>query len=254
MSSMNFFKGKVIVITGGTRGIGFAIAKEFAQTGAVVAICSRNINSVEKAKEELNALGFSMIFGMSVNVMNIEEIKGFFNHIEEKFGGVDILVNNAGIQISKPSLEITEDVWDKTIDTNLKGNFFCSKFAAEHMIKKGGGSIINISSVQSIYVADGQVPYSATKAAIVQITRSLAKEWAKSGIRVNCVAPGSIPTDINQEFYSNPKNLERTLKRIPFGRQGRPEEIAKVVLFLASEDASYITGQTIYVDGGLLLG
>ncbi len=254
MSSMNFFKGKVIVITGGTRGIGFAIAKEFAQTGAVVAICSRNINSVEKAKEELNTLGFSMIFGMSVNVMNIEEIKEFFNHIEEKFGGVDILVNNAGIQAPKPSLETTEDVWDRIIDTNLKGNFFCSKFAAEHMIKKGGGSIINISSVQSIYVADGQVPYSATKAAIVQITRSLAKEWAKSGIRVNCVAPGSIPTDINQEFYSDPKNLESTLKRIPFGRQGRPEEIAKVVLFLASEDASYITGQTIYVDGGLLLG
>jgi len=254
MSSMNFFKGKVIVITGGTRGIGFAIAKEFAQTEAVVAICSRNINSVEKAKEELNTLGLSMIFGMSVNVMNIEEIKGLFNHIEEKFGGVDILVNNAGIQEPKPSLETTEDVWDKIVNTNLKGNFFCSKFAAEHMIKKGGGSIINISSVQSIYVADGQVPYSATKAAIVQMTRSLAKEWAKSGIRVNCVAPGSIPTDINREFYSNSKNLERTLKRIPFGRQGRPEEIAKVVLFLASEDASYITGQTIYVDGGLLLG
>jgi len=254
MSSMNFFKGKVIVITGGTRGIGFAIAKEFAQSGAVVAICSRNINSVEKAKEELNALGFSMIFGMSVNVMNIEELKEFFNYIEEKFGGVDILVNNAGIQESKPSLETTEDAWDKIIDTNLKGNFFCSKFAAEHMIKKSGGSIINISSVQSIYVAEGQVPYSATKAAIVQMTRSLAKEWAKSAIRVNCVAPGSIPTDINREFYSNPKNLERTLKRIPFGRQGRPEEIAKVVLFLASEDASYITGETIYVDGGLLLG
>jgi len=251
---MKFFKGKIIVITGGTRGIGFAIAKEFAQTEAVVVICSRNINSVEKAKEELNTLGLSMIFGMSVNIMNIEEIKGLFNHIEEKFGGVDILVNNAGIQEPKPSLETTEDVWDKIIDTNLKGNFFCSKFAAEHMIKKGGGSIINISSVQSIYVADGQVPYSATKAAIVQMTRSLAKEWAKSGIRVNCVAPGSIPTDINREFYSNSKNLERTLKRIPFGRQGRPEEIAKVVLFLASEDASYITGQTIYVDGGLLLG
>lgn len=250
---MNSFKDKVVVVTGGTKGIGLAIAKEFAQKGATVAICSRSLESVERAREELSTLSSSVIFGMTVNVMNIAEIKSFFNKVEQEFGGVDILVNNTGVQDPKPSLEMTEDVWDKILETNLKGTFFCSQFAARHMIKKGGGSIINLGSVQSIYVADGQVPYAATKAAIVQLTRSLGKEWANAGIRVNCVAPGSIPTDINREYYSHPENLERTLKRIPLGRQGQPEEIARVVLFLASEDASYITGQTIYVDGGWLL-
>jgi NAD(P)-dependent dehydrogenase (short-subunit alcohol dehydrogenase family) len=250
---MNSFKDKVIVVTGGTKGIGLAIAKEFTRKGATLAICSRSLESVERAREELSALSSSVVLGMAVNVMNVAEIKSFFDKIELEFGGVDILVNNSGVQDPKPSLEITEDVWDKIIETNLKGTFFCSQFAARHMIKKGGGSIINLGSVQSIYVADGQAPYAATKAAIVQLTRSLGKEWANAGIRVNCVAPGSIPTDINREYYSHPENLERTLKRIPLGRQGQPEEIARVVLFLASEDASYITGQTIYVDGGWLL-
>ena len=250
---MNSFKDKVVVVTGGTKGIGLAIAKEFAQKGACVAICSRSLKSVESARKKLSALSSSVVFGMAVNVMNVAEIENFFNKIELEFGGVDILVNNAGVQDPKPSLEITEDIWDKILETNLKGTFFCSQYAARHMIKKGGGSVINLGSVQSIYVADGQVPYGATKAAIVQLTRSLGKEWANAGIRVNCVAPGSILTNINREYYSHPENLERTLKRIPLGRQGRPKEIARVVLFLASEDASYITGQTIYVDGGWLL-
>lgn len=250
---MNSFKDKVVIVTGGTKGIGLAIAKEFAQKGARVAIYSRSLESVERARKKLSALSSSVVFGMAVNAMNVAEIENFFNKIKLEFGGVDILVNNAGVQDPKPSLEITEDVWDKILETNLKGTFFCSQFAARHMIKKGGGSIINLGSVQSIYVADGQAPYAATKAAIVQLTRSLGKEWANAGIRVNCVAPGSIPTNINREYYSHPENLERTLKRIPLGRQGRPEEIARVVLFLASEDASYITGQTIYVDGGWLL-
>jgi NAD(P)-dependent dehydrogenase (short-subunit alcohol dehydrogenase family) len=253
MSKSNLFKEKIVVITGGTRGIGFATAKEFARSGATVVICSRNIGSVKKAIKELKPISSSNVFGMPLDITKIEEVEIFFEDLYKKFGGIDILINNAGIQDPKPSLEITEKVWDRIINTNLKGTFFCSKFAAKYMSKKASGSIINIGSVQSIYVADGQVPYSATKAAIVQITRCLAKEWAQAGIRVNCVAPGSIPTDINKDFYSNPKNLENTLKRIPFGRQGKPEEIAKVILFLASEDSSYVTGQTIYVDGGWLL-
>lgn len=167
---MNSFKDKVVVVTGGTKGIGLAIAKEFAQKGACVAICSRSLESVEKAREELSALSSSVVFSMAVNVMNVAEIEDFFNKIELEFGGVDILINNAGVQDPKDSLEITEKIWDKILETNLKGTFFCSQFAARHMIRKGGGSIINLGSVQYIYVADGQVPYAVTKAAIVQLT------------------------------------------------------------------------------------
>lgn len=250
---MNRFKDRVVVVTGGTRGIGLAIAKEFAKQEAIVAICSRNPKSIEEARKELSFLSTSDAFGMAINVRNVEEIELFFNKIKEEFGGVDILVNNVGIQDSKPSLEIKEDIWDMILETNLKGTFFCSQSAARQMIEKGGGVIINIGSVQSVYVADGQAPYASSKAAMVQLTRCLGKEWAKDGIRVNCVAPGSVPTDINREFYSHPGNLEKTLKRIPLGRQGSQEEIAKVILFLASESASYITGQTIYVDGGWLI-
>ena len=250
---MDRFKDRVVVITGGTRGIGFSIAKAFIDEGATVSICGRNSKSVEKAGKELRSSKSPNVFSLTVDINNVREIEKYFKKIYMELGGVDILVNNAGVQEQKPSLEVTENLWNKILGTNLKGAFFCSQSAARQMIKKGGGVIISLGSVQSVYVADGQVPYAASKAAMVQLTRSLGKEWAKDGIRVNCVAPGSIPTDINQEYYSHPKNLEKSLNQIPLGRQGMPEEIANVVLFLASSDASYITGVTIYVDGGWLL-
>lgn len=245
------FAGKVVVVTGGSRGIGLGIATGFAKLNADVVICSKNAVSVEKAAKELEALGYRNVMPKVLDIRFVREIEAFFDEVAQAYGRVDILINNAGVQNSMPASEVGEDVWDAIVDTNLKGTFFCSRYAAAKMPE--GGCIVNISSVQATYIAAGQSVYSSTKAAIVQLTRCLAKEWAADGIRVNCVAPGSVLTDINRKFYEDPKNLKATLQRIPLGRQGRIDEIAEVVTFLASDASSYITGQTLFVDGGWLL-
>lgn len=242
---------RIVIVTGGTRGIGLAIARRFLQSGDKVIICSSKIANGEKALQTFEAEHLSGCIAKILDVSDVRCIRMFFSEIAQEYGTIDVMINNAGVQFPMPVREVGEEIWDTIVDTNLKGMFFCSQEASK--IMKNGGSIINLSSVQAQYVADGQSVYAVTKAAIVQLTRCLAKEWAKEGIRVNCVAPGSIPTDINREFYSNPENLARTKNRIPMGRQGEPAEVAKTVWFLASQDASYITGQTLFVDGGWLL-
>lgn len=243
--------GRVVIVTGGTKGIGFAIARQFLLSHDTVIVCSSHAVNGTKALEAFAEEHLTGCVAKVLDVSDVAAIKAFFNTIAAEHGAIDVMVNNAGVQYPMPVREVTEAVWDTTVDTNLKGMFFCSQEASK--LLKRGGSIINISSVQAQFIADGQSVYASTKAAIVQLTRCLAKEWAKDGIRVNCVAPGSIPTDINREYYSNPDNLARTRNRIPMGRQGEPSEVAKTVWFLASDDASYITGQTLFVDGGWLL-
>jgi glucose 1-dehydrogenase len=170
-----------------------------------------------------------------------------------RFGRIDVLVNNAGIQTERPFLELTADEWQRVLDVNLKGAFLCSRFSAREMIKGGGGKIINISSIHQAVPRLNRAHYDASKAGLWMLTREMALELAKYNINVNCVAPGAIATPMNRDLLDSPEKMARVVAMIPRGRIGTPEDVARAVLFLASEDADYVTGSVIYVDGGLSL-
>ena len=249
------FSGKVVAVTGASGiGIGNEIARRFYASGAKLCICSRSEERINLAAREISGQTDSDIVAMAADTSNIREIENYINGIIERYGRIDILINNAGVQNSGSLMELNEEQWDKILDTNLKGYFFASQFTAKKMILcRKGGCIINIGSVQAITVVPGQAAYAASKAGISQMTKSLAMEWARDKIRVNCVAPGSIPTLINKNLYSDPVVEKALCDKIPLGRRGKTNEIADAVLFLASDYASYITGQTLFVDGGLTL-
>ena len=246
------FTNARVIVTGATSGIGKAIARAFYQAGARVAVCGRK--NLEAAEQEIAGEDRSRLFSSIVDLSDLAQLEAFFAKTVETFGGIDILVNNAGVQFPKPSVEVTPEDWSRTVDTNLRAYFFGAQLAAKDMLARGeGGSIINIGSVNAITVVPGQAVYAATKAAISQMTKLFAREWGRDGIRVNCVAPGSIPTKINAEKYKDPAAETAMREKIPMGRRGNVSEIADAVLYLASEQASYITGQTLFVDGGLTL-
>lgn len=247
------FAGKVVVVTGASGiGIGREIAERFYQAGAAVAMCSRRQEAIEQSADEIAGTDRTRILPMQADCSNVEEIKAFIDAAAMRFGKIDILINNAGVQYPKPSLEVTEEDWRRTVDTNLKGYFFAAQHAASYMTENGG-AIVNIGSVNAITVVVGQAVYASTKAGISQMTKSLAREWGPVGIRVNCVGPGSIPTLINKEIYKDPAVERAMCEKIPMGRRGTVREIADATLYLASDYASYITGQTLFVDGGLTL-
>lgn len=246
------FTNARVIVTGATSGIGKAIARAFYQAGARVAVCGRK--NLEAAEQEIAGEDRSRLFSSIVDLSDLTQLEAFFAKTVETFGGIDILVNNAGVQFPKPSVEVTQEDWSRTVDTNLRAYFFGAQLAAKDMLARGeGGSIINIGSVNAITVVPGQAVYAATKAGISQMTKSLAREWGKSGIRVNCVAPGSIPTAINAAIYADPAVDRAMCEKIPMGRRGQVHEVADATLYMASPYASYITGQTLFVDGGLTL-
>ena len=248
------FTGKTAVVTGASSGIGKEIAKHFYKAGACVAMCSRSSERIRAAAAEFVAPDDPRICCIKADTSESLDIDILVKKTIERFEKIDIFVNNAGVQFPKSSVEVTEDDWDNTVNTNLKGYFFCARAAAKNMLgREQGGVIINIGSVNAITVVVGQTVYASTKAGISQMTKLLAREWGRAGIRVNCVAPGSIPTLINREIYKDPEVEKAMCEKIPLGRRGKTEEVADVVLYLASDYSSYITGQTIFVDGGLTL-
>lgn len=257
MPSMRF-QDKVVFVTGSTRGIGEAIATAFAQEGAMVIISGRDDKRAFEVKETLLNRGLKAdSFGCDVtNLVHVQEI---VNKILDKYKRIDILVNNAGITKDNLLLRMTESDWDDVIKVNLKGVFNCTRVIAKAMLKtsaKGGGvcggngsRIINISSIIGITGNPGQANYAASKAGIIGFTKSMARELASRGITVNAVAPGYIQTDMTAQLKENRRAT--ILKQIPLGRFGTQDDVARVCLFLASNEASYITGQTIVVDGGM---
>jgi NAD(P)-dependent dehydrogenase (short-subunit alcohol dehydrogenase family) len=248
------FNGKAVVVTGASSGIGKEIAQSFYKAGASVAVCSRSLERVRATAEEFAVHGDPRVCCIQADTAKISDIESLAGQTIKCFGKIDIFVNNAGVQFPKPSVEVTESDWNNTVDTNLRGYFFGAVAAAKDMLRRqAGGVIINIGSVNAVTVVVGQAVYAATKAGISQMTKSLAREWGKQGIRVNCVAPGSVPTLINKEIYRDPAVEKAMCDKIPLGRRGRTKEIADVVLYLASDYSSYITGQTVFVDGGLIL-
>ena len=246
---MKRFENKIVLVTGAGRGIGASIAKRFASEGAEVIVnYSGNDEAAQKTVDEITATGGqAQKYKCSVN--DSESVKVMIDEIIKKFGRIDILVNNAGITKDGLMLRMTDEDFDRVIDVNLKGTFNCTKYVSKYMLKQKSGKIINISSVVGLSGNAGQVNYSASKAGIIGITKSAAKELSSRGITVNAVAPGYVDTDMTKVLSDNIRN--EILKNIPLQRMGNVEDISNCVAFLASEDASYITGQVISVDGGM---
>ena len=234
---------RIVIVTGGTRGIGRAICEEFIKNGDIVVLNYKK--SYEKAVELKEKLGENLYL-IQADVGNMAEVKVMTEFCLNKFGKVDVLVNNAGSSQIKPFADITEDDWDEMIRVNLKGIYNTTKCVIDSMIHEKKGQVINISSIWGEVGASCEAHYSTAKAGVIGFTKALAKEMALSNIQVNCIAPGIIDTEMNAQF-----NLEELKEEVPSGKIGTPKDIANIVLFLASDKADYITGQTIGVNGGM---
>lgn len=245
------FKDRVVLVTGSARGIGKEIALCFGREGADVAICDVNLQEAQKTQGEIEALGRKSV-SLRIDVTNSEKVQEMVNKILDKFKRIDILVNNAGITKDNLLMRMSDAEWDAVLNVNLKGSFNCIKSVSKTMIKQRSGKIINIASIIGIIGNPGQANYSASKAGIIALTKTAAKELASRNINVNAIAPGFIATDMTAGLSEDLKN--KMLANIPLNRLGSTKNIADVCLFLASEEASYITGQTIVVDGGMVTG
>ncbi|MFD1735783.1 3-oxoacyl-[acyl-carrier-protein] reductase [Bacillus salitolerans] len=244
-------EGKVALVTGASRGIGKAIALELASKGATVAI--NYAGSEAKANEvvdEIKSMGQEAI-AIQADVSSSEDVTNMIKTVVDTYGRLDILVNNAGITRDNLLMRMKEEEWDAVINTNLKGVFHCTKGVTRQMMKQRSGKIINIASIVGVSGNPGQANYVAAKAGVIGLTKTTAKELASRNINVNVVAPGFITTDMTDELPEDVKN--EMLKQIPLARFGEPTDIAKVVSFLASDDSKYMTGQTLHVDGGMVM-
>jgi NAD(P)-dependent dehydrogenase (short-subunit alcohol dehydrogenase family) len=244
-------KGKVAIVTGGSRGIGRAIALGFAEAGADVAVASRTSADLEKVVKEIEAKGRRAL-AVQTNIAVKSEVDNMVAKTLDKFGTIDILVNNAAINVMRPLVDLREDGWDKVMNVDLKGYFLCSQAAAKVMMDKKRGNIINIVSTGAAKAAPGLGAYSIAKAGVVMLTKLLAVELASSNIRANAIGPYLVKTAFSQPMWSNPELLKSLEASIPLGRIAEAEDVASVAVFLASDASCYITGQTIFLDGGTL--
>ena len=244
--------GKVAIITGGSKGIGRAIALTFAEAGADVVVCSRAQNGeLGKVADEIKRMGRRSL-AVQADVSKKADVDNLVERAIKEFGAVDILVNNAGTILKTPLVEISEEEWDQIMDTNLKGCHLCSQAVSRRMIDQKKGNIINMASIRSIAAAADRAMYCVSKVGVIMLTRVLALDLARYNIRVNAIAPGWIKTRLNEVVWGNPETLKKVEATIPLGHMGEPKDIAGTALFLASDASSYITGQTIIVDGGFI--
>lgn len=245
--------GKVALVTGASRGLGRSIGIGLAEAGATVAITSRNLSALDDTVSEIQRAGGKAI-PMVLDVSDVSGMTGQMSDLAAQLGdGLDILVNNAGYEEVCPSLDVSEDVWDRIVDTNLKGAFFCARNAARMMVETGrGGAIINVCSLTSYVGVPTAVPYGSSKSGLLGMTRALSTEWAAHRIRVNAIAPGYFRTELTDQFYQDEDWQKAMLQKIPLGAFGDADDLKGAVVFLASDASNYITGQCIGIDGGYL--
>ena len=241
---------KVAIITGGNRGIGFAIARGFARSGASVVIANRTADDGRKAAESLRAERFQAT-AVQTDVSDKSSVSHLAKTVIDEFGQIDILVNSAAVILRGPVEDFTEEQWNHIININLKGLFFCCQVVGKEMVKRKKGKIINISSNVSEVIQPGRVVYAVSKAGVSHLTRGLAQEWAKYHINVNAIGPGATITELNKKYFEeNPDDLQERIDSIPMARVGDPLDHVGAAIFLASDASDYVTGQTLLVDGG----
>jgi NAD(P)-dependent dehydrogenase (short-subunit alcohol dehydrogenase family) len=245
--------GRVAIVTGTSRGLGQQFARALAHAGADLVLTSRKREHLADFAAEMKALGVRAL-SLDLDVRELQSIEQMAAAAEETYGHLDILVNNAGMNIRKPALDVTWQDWDAILDTNLRGSFFVAQAVARRMIPRGYGRIINIGSVTSVAGYAGLAPYGASRGGIRQLTMSLADDWGKHGLTVNCVAPGWFRTEQNKVMYEDREWVEYLTDRIPMKRPGQAGDLDSAIVFLAAESSGYITGQTLLVDGGISTG
>jgi len=246
--------GKVAIVTGGNKGIGRGISLRLAEEGANVVIAARDKNAAQSVIKEMVKMGTDPLF-IKTDVSQKKDVDAMVGKTIEKYGEINFLINNAAIVIDSSFLELTEEIWDKTLNINLKGYFLCAQKVAKEMVKKdNGGKIVNLTSVQgvTIWTSVFHAPYEVSKAGIIMLTKQLAYELAPYNINVNAVGPGPTETEILEPWLKDPEKLKSITKNIPLKRIAKPSDVAGAVAFLLSNDADYLTGITIFVDGGRL--
>ncbi len=245
--------GRVAVVTGTSRGLGQYMARALARAGADIVMTSRTLQSLDAFGKEIERLGRRAL-PLELDVRDYDSIQQMAADAHAEFGKIDILVNNAGCNVRKPAADVTWDDWNLILDTNLRGTFFVAQAIGRHMIERQYGRIINIGSVTCVAGYAGLGPYCASRGGVKQLTMSLADDWGRYGVTVNCLAPGWFKTAQNAVLYENADWLEYLCDRIPLKRPGQPHDLDGAVVFLASDASAYITGQTLLVDGGISTG
>ena len=247
---------RLIVVTGASEGIGCAFAEHFARAGATVVLTSRRRDKLEMVRDRIRSAG-GIAESVVADVTRVSDIQRLTHVVRELANGTNFrlaLVNNAGLAFTKPALEVSESEWDAVFDVHVKGTFFCSQQIGSLMLDRGYGKILNLSSTWAIATEPGKAPYCAAKAAISQMTAALATEWASSGVRVNALAPTTTMSEVTkQRMSANPKRAEGLLSRIKLGRFAEPRDLVGTAIFLISSASDFVTGQTIFVDGGFTL-
>ena len=250
ISELLRIKGKVAVVTGASSGLGVTFAEALAEGGANLILAARRIEKLNEVAVQMRKLGVKAM-PFQCDVSKQEEVQALVNTTIKNFGKLDIIVNNAGVAAMGPSTEMPVEEWNRVVSVNLTGVFLCARTAAKQMIKQGSGKVINIAS---IYGAVGDVfpaaPYYATKGAVINLTRDLAVEWAPFEVNVNAIAPGFFPSEMTEGIFRESRYTEYITKQTPLGRIGKPDDLKGAVLFLASPASDFVTGQTIFVDGG----
>jgi NAD(P)-dependent dehydrogenase (short-subunit alcohol dehydrogenase family) len=252
MGAMERFRldGRVAVVTGGVRGLGKVMAEALADAGASVAVTARDQQNAERVARELAASSERPTLGLGVEVANKTSVEAMVADVVEHWGRLDILVNNAGINIRRPIEQLDESEWDQVIDTNLKGAWLCCRAVYPEMKKRRWGRVINLSSMLAEVALPGRSPYCASKGGLTALTKVLALEWAADGINVNAICPGPFATELNLPLLNDPAARAAMESKVPLGRWGDPAELGPVAIFLASEASSYVTGASLFVDGG----